>query len=99
MITPEERFTRIENAIQALTETQVRQEGVIEKQNAGIRDLIALSRIFLDSQKESTSQIHQITSQIEELRHTLKQTDERLNGLIATVDRFIQGLQGGNGSR
>ena len=42
-MTPEERFTKIENAIQALAETQARHEAQLEKQNAGIRDLIVVS--------------------------------------------------------
>ncbi|MBI2149436.1 MAG: hypothetical protein HYU27_02370 [Acidobacteria bacterium] len=96
-MTPEERFTKIENAIQALTETQARHETQIEKQNAGIRDLIVVSRTLLDSQKEVSTQVQQVANQIQELRLAQKDTDERLNALITTVDRFIQGLQGRNG--
>src|SRR5207247_4774534 len=63
-MTPEERLTKIENAIQALAEVQgshdakiqalieaqTRHEGVIEKQNAGIRDLIVVRRTLVDCQ-------------------------------------------------
>ena len=62
-MTPEERFTKIENAIQALTGTQARhdtqigglitqvekQNAGIEKQNAGIRDLIVVIRTLMDT--------------------------------------------------
>ena len=81
-MTPEERLTKIENAIHALTETQARHDTQIEKQNAGIRDLIVVSRTFLESQKE-------VTSQIQELRAALK-------SLTENVDKLIRG-RGPNG--
>ena len=73
-----------------------------ENIEAGIRDLIVGSRIFLDSQKE-------ITAQMQELREAQK-TDDRLNALIQaqidseqkvsrladTVDRLIH-FRGPNG--
>jgi len=96
-MTPEERWTKIENAIHALTELAARHDSVlarhesvlagheslIEKQNVGIRDLITVSRTFLDSQKETGTQI-------QELRDAQKHTDEKLNALIDTVDRIIR---------
>jgi uncharacterized coiled-coil DUF342 family protein len=106
-MTPEERLTRIENAIQALTEVQAKHDTQIagltvqvgdlttqvEKQNAGIRDLIVVSRTLIDSQKETTTQI-------QEFREAQQATDAKLNALIETVnqltrniDRFLQGLQ------
>jgi uncharacterized coiled-coil DUF342 family protein len=75
-MTPEERFDRI--------------EAQTEKNTDGIRDLIRLSRIFLDSQKE-------VTTQIQELREAQKQTDEKLNILIDTVDRIIRNRNGHEG--
>ena len=97
-MTPEERLTKIENALYVLTETQARHETQIEKQNAGIRDLIVVSRAFLDSQKEVTVQIQELReaqkhtdAQIQELREAQKHTDESLNALIDTVDRMIRG--------
>jgi hypothetical protein len=87
-MTPEERFERIEN--------------VIEKQNHGIRDLVRVSRIFLDSQQEvkgqiqeNAIQIQENTTHIRELREAQKQTDEKLNILIDTVDRIIRHWNGG----
>jgi ABC-type transporter Mla subunit MlaD len=57
-MTPEERFTKIENALQAITENQARHE-------SAIRDLIMVSRTLLDSQKETSTQIQGITGQIQ----------------------------------
>ncbi|MBI2150942.1 MAG: hypothetical protein HYU27_10120 [Acidobacteria bacterium] len=106
-MTPEERFTKIENAIQAITETQARHE--IEKQNAGIRDLITVSRTLLDSQQgllashqemrntlqELAAFQKQTTAEIHELREAPKYTDEKLNALIDVVNRIIE--RRGNG--
>jgi hypothetical protein len=51
-MTPEERFTKIENAIQALTENQARNE-------SAIRDLIVVSRTVLTSIEQlQTAQKH-----------------------------------------
>ena len=81
-VSPEERLTKIENAIHSLI-GQSRHEAEIEKQNAGIRDLVVRSRAFLDSQQE-------VTRQIEKLREAQQGTDEKLHALIDTVDRIIR---------
>ena len=52
-MTPEERFTKIENAIYSLTEIQAKREGAI-------LDLILASRTLIDSQKEVTAQIDKL---------------------------------------
>jgi len=84
-MTSEERFTRIENAVLALTEIQARHESQFEKQNAGIRDLIVLNRTFLDSQ-------NQALAQIEELRGLHKHTDETLSALVDTVKHISEAV-------
>jgi hypothetical protein len=38
-----------------------------------------------------------LTSDIDDLRDAQNNTEQRLQALITTVDRFIQGLRGGNG--
>src|SRR2546427_7138805 len=48
-MTPEERLTKIERTLQSLTDAQVEHSAQIEKQNAGIRDLIVVGRTCLDS--------------------------------------------------
>ena len=104
-MTPEERWTKIENALQYASELNARaaerldkhderlaqHESTVEKQNAGIRDLIVVSRTFLESQKQASAQI-------QELRQAQHATGEKLNTLIDTVDRFLKGLRGPNGS-
>jgi uncharacterized coiled-coil DUF342 family protein len=90
-MTPEERFTTIENLLAALTEAQARNEAqleahnaTIDKQNAGIRDLVVVSRTLVDAQMKTTAQIG-------ELRETQRATEEKLHILIETVDRLIRG--------
>jgi hypothetical protein len=89
-MTPEERFTTIENLLAALTETQVRNEAqleahnaTIDKQNSGIRDLVVVSRTLVDAQMKASAQIS-------ELREAQQVTDEKLHMLIETVDRLIR---------
>jgi hypothetical protein len=71
-MTPEERFTKIENAIRSLIETQAEHAAQIDKQNVGIRDLIIVSRTVLTSvQQLQTVQDKMIQAQdkmIEEVR-------------------------------
>jgi hypothetical protein len=95
-MTPEERLTRIENILASVTESQVRHEVDIEKlkswaeqhsrdidkQNAGIRDLIVVSRTVLESQQRTDDQIRELTSKV--------------NQLTENIDRLIQG-RGPNG--
>jgi phage-related minor tail protein len=111
-MTPEERFTRIENAIESLIEiqghreiqlgeltTQVKELSTsvtglstqvtelstqVEKQNGGIRDLIAVSRILINSQQTTDRQINSLINTVDQL------------GRI--IDRFVQGLQKPNGN-
>jgi len=96
-MTPEERFTKIENAIHALTETQARhdtqigglitqvekQNAGIEKQNGGIRDLIVVIRTLMDA-------VSKLGETVAELGEAQKHTDEKLNALMDTVDRILR---------
>ena len=90
-MTPEERLTKIENALQSLTENQARHD-------AAIRDLILVSRTFLESQKETAAQIQELRQEFrQELRQTQqalfeqqRSTEEKLHALIDTVDRIIR---------
>jgi chromosome segregation ATPase len=118
-MTPEERFTKMEDLLYGMMEHHARhQEQLdrqseqinrqseqvnrlseeIDKQNAGIRDLIVVSRTVLTTiEKLATSQ-DKVTEQIKELREAQAATDEKLNILIDTVDRIIRNL-GKNGSK
>ena len=100
-MTPEERYIKMENLLQAMMEHQTRQQeqidkhtGQIEKQtaeiekvNAGIKDLVVVSRTVLDSIQESHIQI-------KELREAQALTDEKLHILIDTVDRIVRRRDG-----
>ena len=108
-MTTEERFTRIENALQTVTENQARQD-------SAIRDLILVSRTLVDSQVQMQVEMQQMATQlgnrlqqlsqkVEELAETQKrnyqeltesaaQTNEKLNALIDVVDRIIRREQG-----
>ena len=79
-MTPEERFTKIENAIQALADIQA-------KHDEGMRDLIAVTRTLVNAQIQTDVQIKQ-------LGDAQKHTDEKLNALIDTVDRIIRKQNG-----
>ena len=95
-MTPEERFIKIENAIEALIESRARhdtqiaaltghmegQNALIEKQNAGIRDLIVVSRTLVDSQKAAFEAIDRLS--------------EKVDRLIDNIDKLIRG-RGPNG--
>src|SRR5215475_1543647 len=83
-MTPEERFDRIETNI--------------DKILGGTRDLIAVSRVVLDSIKEMREQHdadyrnvrEQHEADYRELRFHQRATTEKLNILIDTVDRIIR---------
>ena len=67
-------------------ERLTRIESQIEKQNEGIQGLIVVSRTVLSSTQELRAVQHEM---IEEARELNKQTEEKLNILIDTVDRII----------
>jgi hypothetical protein len=86
-MSPEERFERIENAI--------------EKHNTAVRDLIIVSRALvttsenvLASQKEVGAHLDQVARDIAELRDAQAATDDKLNIFIDTVDRIIRRMGG-----
>ncbi len=91
-MTPEQRLDRIETIIE-------KQNQEIDKENAGIRDLIVVSRTVLTSIQElrevQAKDHEQWTVQMRELRDAQAATDEKLNILIDTVDRIIRHRNGG----
>jgi phage shock protein A len=102
-MTTEERFTRIENILVSLTDGQVRQEIAIEKQNAGIRDLIVVSRTAVESQQRAGEQIRQlsdqvlqVSDQVGELTSEVRDLTSKVNQLTENIDKLIQG-RGPNG--
>ena len=75
-MTPEERFIKIENVLQTVSENQAKNE-------AAIRDLIIVSRNIVDAQIRTDAEI-------KELRESQKETNAKLNALIETVDKIIR---------
>src|SRR5215470_9609491 len=87
-MTPEERFTRIENAIQALVDTQARHEVQLEKQNAGIRDLIVVSRTIIDAQQKADNNMNQLTGRVDQLTGRVDQLTGTVDQLAGTVEQL-----------
>ena len=85
-MTPEQRLDRIETMIE-------KQNQAIDKQNAGLRDLIVVGRTVLTSIQELRDvqhRDHEIwAAHMEELREAQAATDEKLHILIDTVDRLL----------
>jgi chromosome segregation ATPase len=91
MSTPEERWSRIEDAIQNLLSVQAQHDVQIaknseqigkldvqiEKQNAAVRDLIVVSRTLIDAQQN---------------------TDRQLKDLAETMKTFLKNFPRPNGS-
>ena len=80
-MTPEERLTKIENLLHTLTENQVQFHVEIN--------------VLKESQKETTDQIHALTTQMKALTASVSRvsaaqeaTEERLQRLIDHVDRI-----------
>jgi hypothetical protein len=105
-MTPEERFTRIENLLSALTEHQAQHkeqmaahEAIHNKEIAELRDMqkaIAAGMIELQQTQRVTEQelraLAESTRTLDkELREAQKTTEEKLHILIDTVDRIIRG--------
>jgi hypothetical protein len=93
-MTPEERFTKIENLLHKVSESQIRNDLQIDKNtinirdvNANIRDLTAVVGSLTDVVVLSTERHNRETAEIRELH---KDTDTKLNSLIAEVDRIIR---------
>ena len=104
-MTPEERWTKIEQQtaenqkqIARISEQMERKtsqiDAQIEKNTVAIRDLIVVSRTFLDSQKETTKQIEEMRAAQQEAgrewRGAHLETTEKLNALIEIVDQIIR---------
>jgi hypothetical protein len=105
-MTTEERFVKIENTLEIVTENIARHE-------AAIRDLIVVSRTLLDSQKEfretqerdheawreETRNLNRTRREVDEkfkaLAEQTAETGKRLNALIEIVDEIIRRRKNG----
>jgi hypothetical protein len=79
-MTPEERFTKIENALSYCVEIQkhmdsnlARHEAEIEKVTAGVRDLVIVSRTLIDAQKDSAARAERMERLNEESRQRFEE--------------------------
>jgi hypothetical protein len=97
-MTPEERLTKVETLLHAVTEQQAKQVEEVERQNEAIRGLIVVGRTLLDSMQESRQMMDRdhdrFMAELEKLREAQAATDEKLNILIDTVDRIIRRRNG-----
>ena len=78
-MTSEERFEKIENILETVIENQA-------KHDAAIRDLIAVNRAVVDSQKETVAQIGALASNVEELRGAV----DDLRGAVGDLRDGVQ---------
>jgi hypothetical protein len=88
-MTPEERFTKIENAIEALIETQA-------QHNVGIRDLIVVSRTLLESQKTILESQKTVLESQKQVTEQIGHLTEKIDRLTDNIDKLIRG-RGPNG--
>src|SRR5579884_24192 len=103
-MTPEERFTKIENLMQTVVEAQAelaerqnvlaerqeKQQALVEQDRAAIRDLIVVSRTLIESQRETDVRLKALAEGIKELRETARENEGKIEALIDTVDRVIR---------
>ena len=77
-MTPEQRFTKIENLLQTITEIQARHEG----------DLAEVK----ESQKQTGEQLRMLAQSMNRLSDMQERTESRLASLIEQVDRVVARL-------
>ncbi len=90
-MTPEERFTRIENLLGTVAEHQAHHEEDIRE----LRDMhkgMTLAITKVAEAQRSTADAHRLTEEAQQV------TEKKLNALIDTVDRII-GKPGGQPPR
>ena len=107
-MTPEERYIKMENLLQAMMEHQTRQQeqidkhtgqiekhtGQIEKQTAEIEKVNAGIKDLVVVSRTVLDSIQESHIQIKELREAQALTDEKLHILIDTVDRIVRRRDG-----
>ncbi|PYS49500.1 MAG: hypothetical protein DMG13_23360 [Acidobacteria bacterium] len=102
-MTPEERLDRIEDSIESLIKAQLQHEllldRLMESQHQVWQSITRLSeaqRQLTEAQRQLTEAQRQLTEAQQRSNGRLDVIEEKLQRLIETVDRFIQG-QGRNG--
>ena len=103
-MTPEERYTRLENLVQStiemqanlseaqakLAERQEKQQLLIDQDRAAIRDLIGISRSLIESQKQTDMKLKALSEEVRLLTETVRSHEGKIEALIDTVDRIIR---------
>ena|ERR1051326_4109208 len=105
-MTPEDRLTRIENALITITEMQVRnddqlgkllqraevQDRVMDKHSAAIRDLIVVSRTILESQQTAVESQQKFQQKLSaDFERMRNSTFEAIDRLTALIEKFLRG--------
>jgi ABC-type transporter Mla subunit MlaD len=81
-MTPEQRFTKIENLLQTITEIQARHEGDFAELKESQKEL-------KESQKKTDEQISRLAESMNRLSDMQERTEFRLVSLIEHVDRVV----------
>ncbi len=93
-MTPEERFTRIENFLSTVAEHQAHHEEDIRELREMHKGMTLAITKVAEAQR-STADAHRLTEEAHRLTEEAQQvTEKKLNALIDTVDRII-GKPGG----
>jgi hypothetical protein len=79
MMTPEEQFMKIENALRHAAEVQAQHAEAIARDEAAIRDLIVVSRALVDTAKLHSEQIAASSEQIAALNQQIAASNLSLN--------------------
>jgi hypothetical protein len=80
MMTPEERFTKIENALQHSAEIMAQLTVSTTRNEAAIRDLIVISRTLVDAQKLYEQRTASLEERTTNLKERIPSFEERILG-------------------
>lgn len=90
-----EVFARIDR----LSETSARHDAAIERHDAEISRLADLVGRLAQAEIRLVERMDALAERMDALAASHKETDERLTSLIATVERYITGRDGGSPGR
>ena len=89
-----EHLVALAVGLQGLQETQRRAEERWERTEASVRALLAAAEIQAGEIKTLGEAVRVIDERVREAERRAAETDERLNALINTVERYITGRNG-----
>jgi hypothetical protein len=95
---PEERFQKIENALNAIAEHQSHNELAIGKLSVSMDRLVdivgGLADAQVDAQAAAAAAAARHDAEIAEIREIQKSSDYKLNALIDAVDKIVRDRRG-----